>query len=109
MTQTVEVRLEHAGGRSAAGAMRRAVIGAGGGPVYRFVAASADADTGADGLPQSEDFPLGPLQELDQQTDDEWAALALRRLGELDERLTSEGWRRLPARGRHWWSLRYER
>ena len=31
------------------------------------------------------------------------------RLGELDSALATAGWRYLPERGRHWWSLRYTR
>jgi hypothetical protein len=31
------------------------------------------------------------------------------RLGELDAALSTAGWRYLPERGRHWWSLRYSR
>ena len=31
------------------------------------------------------------------------------RLGELDTALATAGWRPLPERGLHWWSLRYAR
>ena len=106
----VEVHLEYLGAHPGKRAVLAAVLGAGGGPVYRFVATVL-------GLPHTTDdhaavganFPLLPFQDLEEQTNDKWVALARQRLDELDADLVGAGWRRRPDRGPHWWSLRYER
>ena len=107
--QVVEIHLEAAGRRSWTSAMAAAVLGAGGGPVYRFVATAAD--TGDEGEPVAvgATFPLLPFQELEQQDDYEWTDLTRRRLHELRSELEAAGWTPCPERGRHWWSLRYQR
>lgn len=109
-TGIVQIHLEELGRRSWKSALFSAVIGTGGGPLYRFVAAALDTEheaTERDVV--SANFPIPPWQDLDDQTDDDWAKLAQRRLHELDAELQRSGWRRLPERGPHWWSLRYER
>jgi hypothetical protein len=106
----VQIRLEELGKRSWRSALFSAVIGTGGGPLYRFVAADADTeDEGGEHAVVSANFPLQPFQDLEGNTDDGWAELARRRLRELDAELQRQGWRRIAERGPHWWSLRYER
>ena len=106
----IELHLEHLGAHPGKRAVVAAVLGAGGGPVYRFVAtALAVPHTSDDHAAVSANFPLLPFQDLDEQTNDQWVALARRRLDELDAELVRTGWRRRPDRGPHWWSLRYER
>lgn len=106
----VQVHLEEAGAHSLRGALLGAAAGAGGGPVYRFVATAAGTThTADDHVAAGVAFPLAAFQDLDEQTDDEAAARARRRLHELDLELAAEGWKRLPQVGQHWWSLRYER
>lgn len=108
--EVLQVYLEPAGRSSVKAALLDAVIGAGGGPVYRFVATSPD--TGRDAAEHAaagERFPLQPFHDLDAEGDDEWTLLARRRLAELDVELQREGWRKREDRGTHWWSLRYSR
>jgi hypothetical protein len=106
----IEVHLEALGAHPGKRAVLAAVLGAGGGPVYRFVATVMEIPhTSDDHAAVSAAFPLLPFQDLEVQTDDEWAALARRRLDELDADLVGTGWRRRPDHGAHWWSLRYER
>ena len=109
-SSVVQSHLEEVGRHSWKDALLSAVVGAGGGPLYRFVAAAPSAaHTDAEHAAVGAKFPLMPLQDLTDQTDDEWTTLAQKRLQELDAELESSGWRRLPERGPHWWSLRYER
>lgn len=104
----LQIHLEEVGRHSWKGALLSAVVGAGGGPLYRFVAAAPDAaHADTDHAAVGAQFPLMPFGDLADQTDDEWTTLARKRLHELDAELESTGWRRLPERGRHWWSLRY--
>ena len=107
--QMVQIQLEEAGRRSWKSAASSAVLGAGGGPVYRFVAAAADLGNEGEPVAVGATFPLLPFQDLDEQADFEWTDLARRRLQELGSELEAAGWSRRPERGRHWWSLRYER
>lgn len=107
----IQIQLEEAGCHSWKSALFGAVISAASfGPVFRFVAAApggSHAETDHAGV--SVNFPLAFLQELDDDTpDDKWIRLAHQRLDELDAELVRIGWRRLPERGAHWWSLRYE-
>jgi hypothetical protein len=73
---------------------------------FRFVARlSGDSVTLFVGSP----FAM-PTSSLPGLADDVEVDLDARvRLGELDSALTTAGWRYLPERGRHWWSLRYSR
>lgn len=55
-------------------------------------------------------FPVMRLQDLnDEREPNAWLDVARERLAELDAELVDQGWRRSPARGRHWWSVVYER
>jgi hypothetical protein len=108
--EELQVYLEPDGRTSWKGALLSAVIGAGGGPLYRFVA--TPPDTGRDAAEHAvtgERFPLQPFQDLDAEGDDEWTDLARQRLAELDDELQRDGWRQREDRGTHWWSLRYTR
>lgn len=104
----IQIQLEEVGRHSWKSALFGAVMSAGGGPVYRFVAAAACEHEECEHAASSVRFPLFPLQDLDDATDDKWTNLARQRLEELDAELVRIGWHRLPERGRHWWSLRYE-
>lgn len=107
----IQIQLEEVGRHSVKGALVGAVISAASfGPVFHFVAAaSGHGHQEADHAGVSADFPLPFLQELDDDTPgDKWVRLAHQRLDELDAELVRIGWRRLPERGQHWWSLRYE-
>lgn len=105
----IQIHLEEVGRHSWKSALFGAVMGAGGGPVYRFVAAAPiPAHQESDHAAASVRFPLQFLQDLDDEGSDKWTELARRRLAELDAELVRIGWRRLPDRGPHWWSLRYE-
>lgn len=109
-SNVVQIHLEEVGRHSWKDALMSAVVGAGGGPLYQFVAAAPSAPhTGAEHAAVGAEFPLMPFQDPTDQTVDEWTTLARQRLEELDAELKSGGWRRLPERGPHWWSLRYVR
>lgn len=73
---------------------------------FRFVARLADgAVTLFVGSPFT--MPRGSVEGL---ADDVEVDLDARvRLGEIDSALSTAGWRYVPQRGRHWWSLRYAR
>lgn len=106
----VQIHLEEVGRHSWKDALFSAVVGAGGGPLYRFVAAApSGAHTDAERTAVGAKFPLEPFQDLREQSDDEWSTLAALRLAELDAELKGAGWRSLPENGPHWWSHRYER
>jgi hypothetical protein len=105
----IQIQLEEVGRHSWRSALFGAVMSAGGGLVYRFVAATPGGgheETQHAG--SSDRFPLFPFQDLDDAADDKWTDLARQRLAELDAELERIGWHRLPERGKHWWSLRYE-
>lgn len=106
----VQIQLEELGMHSWTQALLGAVIGSGGGPHFRFVAAPADADDEApEQAAAGERFPVVAFKDLaDVAGPDEWSALARRRLDELDAELVALGWRGRPDRGRYWWSLRYD-
>ena len=107
----LEIRLEESGMHPWTSAVFSALIGSGGGPLFRFVAAPVDAardphERAAAGAR----FPVLPFHGLDDAAQqDEWIDLAQERLDELDHDLQTAGWRRRPERGAHWWSLRYDR
>ena len=110
LREELQVYLEPDGRASWKGALLSAVIGAGGGPVYRFVATSPDSRRdAAEHAVAGERFALQPFQDLDDEGEDEWTALARQRLAELDDELQRDGWRPSEDRGTHWWSLRYTR
>jgi hypothetical protein len=105
-----EVHLERLGAHPGRLTVLAALLGAGGGPVYRFVATAMGVPhTTDDHVAVGAPFPLLPFQDLDEPTDDQWVTLARTRLDELDAALVREGWRRRPDLGRHWWSRRFER
>ncbi|HYF72655.1 MAG TPA: hypothetical protein VD864_07525 [Nocardioides sp.] len=105
----IQIHLEEVGRHSWKSALFGAVIAGGGGPIYRFVAAAQGAGhEETDHAAAGARFPLQFFQDLDDETDDKWTELARRRLAELDAELVRIGWHRLPERGPHWWSLRYE-
>lgn len=107
----VQIHLEQLGRHSWIRAVLGAVMGAGGGPPYRFVAAPDDPDHEAsEHAGVSEPFPVLPTEDLERQTEpDEWTDLAHKRLNELDTELLGQGWKRRADRGRYWWSLRYDK
>ena len=107
----VQIHLEEPGKHSWADAVLGALIGAGGGPPYRFVAAPMDPVRDAsEHAAVGARFPVRPTATLDLEADpDEWTELARQRLKELDVELLSLGWRRHADRGPYWWSLRYDR
>ena len=107
----VQIHLEELGKHSWTEAVLGAVIGAGGGPAYRFVAAPADPDHDAsEHAAVGAKFPVMPFRDLKDLTEpDEWTDRAHQRLNELDAELTSRGWRRRAERGHYWWSLRYDK
>ncbi|KQV65966.1 hypothetical protein ASC64_13930 [Nocardioides sp. Root122] len=107
--ETIQVFLEPDRGTSWRGALLSAVIGAGAGPPYRFVAAAPDVrHDAAEHIATSQRFALEPFQDLDDPAADEWTDLARRRHAELDADLRRDGWRPADV-GAHWWSLRYTR
>ena len=115
-TRTVEVHLEELGEEPALqradswiAAALNALGGATGGE-YRFVARSADDDSGAattvlEGatFPMMRFLDLNALQEPNPSTD------IAQRLADLDRDLVADGWRRQETSGRHWWSRTYEK
>ena len=105
----IQIQLEEVGRHSWRSALFGAVMSVGGGPVYRFVAAApGGAHEEFEHAGSSVRFPWFPFQDLDDAADDKWTNLARKHLEELDAELVRIGWHRLPERGRHWWSLRYE-
>ncbi|MBI2243380.1 MAG: hypothetical protein HYU55_05340 [Nocardioides sp.] len=105
----IQIQLEEVGRHSWKSALFGAVMSAGGGPVYRFVAAAPGGEHAeTEHAGSSDRFPLVPFQDLDDDTDDKWTHLARQRLEELDAELVRAGWHRRPDKGKHWWSLRYE-
>jgi hypothetical protein len=109
-SEILEINLEPVGSHSARGALLGAVVGAGGGPLYQFVAAAPHvASRHPEHAAIGTTFPLEPFQDLDDETDNEWTALARERLREFDTELQEHGWRRLSEQGPHWWSFRYMR
>lgn len=106
----VQIHLEQLGKHSWVRAVLGAVIGAGGGPPYRFVAAPDDPEHDAsEHAAVGATFPVLPTEDLERQTEpNEWTDLAHQRLNELDTELLSAGWKRRADRGRYWWSLRYD-
>ncbi|WP_374458038.1 hypothetical protein [Nocardioides sp.] len=108
--EMIQVYLQPDRGSSWRSALLSAVIGAGGGPLYRFVAASPDRrHEAAEHTATGQRFALRPFQDLDTAADDEWADLARKSLAELDAELQRAGWHQLDDRGSHWWSVRYSR
>ena len=107
----VQIHLEELGRHSWIKAVLGALIGAGGGPPFRFVAAPPDADHAAsEHAAVGVRFPVLPFRDLaDRGEPDEWSELAHTRLDELDAELLRLGWQRRPETGHYWWSLRYDR
>lgn len=106
----VQIHLEELGKHSWTRALLGAVLGAGGGPPFRFVAAPPDPDHDAsEHAAAGQKFPVVPFRDLaEQAAPDEWNDLARRRLAELDAELVALGWRRRSDRGTYWWSWRYD-
>lgn len=106
----VQIHLEEMGRHSWSQALLGAVIGSGGAPPFRFIAAPPDpVHDASEHAAASERFPVVPFRDLSLRTGpDEWGALAHQRLDELDAELRSMGWRRRRDRGAYWWSLRYD-
>lgn len=109
--EVVQIHLEQLGKHSWVWAAVGAVIGAGGGPPYRFVAAPDDPDHDAsDHAAVGASFSVPPTVDLELQAEpDESTDLPHQRLDELDAELRGAGWHRRSDRGRYWWSLRYDR
>ena len=109
-TRTVEVHLEELLGPSWRAAALAVALGSVADGEYRFVARSADDDSGAamtvlEGatFPMMRFLDLNALQEPNPSTD------IAQRLADLDRDLVADGWRRQETSGRHWWSRTYER
>lgn len=74
-SDTLEIHLEPVGSHSAKGALLSAVVGAGGGPLYQFVAAASNVDSRhPEHAAIGTTFPLESFQDLEDQTDNEWTA-----------------------------------
>lgn len=106
----VQVHLEELGKHSWAQALLGAVLGAGNGPVFRFVAAVPGPEhEAAEQAAAAARFPVVPFKDLeDRAQPDEWNRLAHRRLDELGAELEAMGWRRRHDTGPYWWSRRYD-
>ena len=110
-TRALEVHLEERGADSWFAAALNAALGGGAGfGEYRFVARSADDDSGAAttvlegaAFPMLRFLDLNALQEPNPSTD------IAQRLADLDRDLVADGWRRRETSGRHWWSRTYEK
>lgn len=107
--QTVEVHLEELGEHSWLLSLANTVSGSYASAQYRCVArtpgpqhrASSHVVTGAI-------FPVMRFQDLDDlHLPNAWIETARERLEELDEELSSHGWRRGTVTGQHWWSRTY--
>ncbi len=105
----LEVRLEEFGEHSWLRALASTVSGSNANALFRF-AGRVDGveDDGQDVVGAT--FPVLRFQSLeDTREPNAWVDLAQERLRDLDAALQAAGWRPLPRRGRHWWSLRYAR
>ncbi len=109
-TRALEVHLEELGEGPWIAAALNALGGAAGFGQYRFVARSADDESGAattvlEGatFPMLRFLDLNALQEPNPSTD------LAQRLADLDRDLVADGWSRQERSGRHWWSRTYEK
>ena len=109
--QVVEIHLEELGQHSWLAALANTLTGTLGSAQFRFVARRSGAPDDPEAhVCVGATFPVMRFQDMDNQTEpNAWSDLARDRLAELDAELLSQGWRRLPERGRHWWSSVYER
>ena len=108
-TRTVEVHLEELVADSWFAATLKALEGTGGG-AYRFVARSADDDSGAaTTVLEGATFHMLPFLDLNALQEPNPSTDIAHRLADLDRDLVADGWRRRETSGRHWWSRTYEK
>jgi hypothetical protein len=107
----LQVHLEELGQHSWVNALFSTFASLYGSAQFRFVARAAGVpDDPCRHVAVSATFPVMRWADLDDQVEpNTWVDLARERLEELDRDLVAQGWRRRGDRGRHWWSLRYDR
>ena len=115
-TRTLEVHLEELGppqpvrGENSWIAAALNALGGAAGGQYRFVARSADDDSGAATTAlEGATFPMMRLLDLNALQEPKPGTDIAQRLADLDRDLVADGWRRQERSGRHWWSRTYEK
>jgi hypothetical protein len=107
MHESMEIQLEQLDDGFWRSVLANSLTGAFGRGRFRFTAKPSNSESSTREVRGVEfGMTLSAAADLSDDTADPEARM---RLGELDDALMAEGWRRTAGLGSHWWSHRYER
>ena len=110
VTPQLAIHLEELGQHSWIKSLLNTLTGSYGSAQFRFAARPPGEDSPAVPHMFGATFPMMRFQDLDNLIEpNAWLETAKDSLVQLDQELQSQGWRRLPDNGEHWWSWSYTR